>query len=47
VLPLAVLAQPAKATDALRHAVAPKPDFGDGWCVLGDLVFRSGDEFAA
>ena len=44
---LAALAQPAKATEALRHAVALKPDLGDGWRVLRDLLFRSGDESAA
>jgi tetratricopeptide (TPR) repeat protein len=46
-LALAALGQSAKATEALRHAVALKPDFGDGWRALGELLFRSGDESAA
>ena len=31
-----------KAAGALRHAVALKPDHGDGWRVPGDLLCRSG-----
>jgi tetratricopeptide (TPR) repeat protein len=46
-LTLSVLGQPAKATEALRHAVALKPDFADGWLALGELLFRLGDESAA
>jgi len=46
-LTLSALGQSAKATEALRHAVALKPDFGDGWLALGELLFRSGDESAA
>jgi len=46
-LTLAALGQLASATDALRHAVALKPDLADGWRALGELLFRSGDESGA
>ena len=46
-LTLAALGQSAKATEALRHAVALKPDLGDGWRALGELLFRAGDESGA
>lgn len=46
-LTLAALGQSANAAEALRHAVALKPDFGDGWRALGELLFRSGEEAGA
>ena len=46
-LALTALGQPAKATQALRQAVALKPDLGDAWRALGDLLFQAGDESGA
>ena len=46
-LTLATLGQSAKATEALRHAVTLKPDLGDAWRALGDLLFQAGDESGA
>ena len=46
-LALTALGQAARATDALRQAVALKPDLGDAWRALGDLLFRCGDEAGA
>jgi tetratricopeptide (TPR) repeat protein len=43
-LVLAAHGEAAKAIEALRQAVAVKPDFGDGWRALGDLLFQTGDE---
>ena len=43
----AALGQVAEATAALRRAVALKPDLGEAWRALGDLLFRSGDESGA
>ena len=46
-LTLAALGRNAQAMEALRHAVELKPDLGDGWRALGELLFRSGDESGA
>ena len=40
----AALGQSTSAIETLRRAVALKPDLGDAWRVLGELLFRSGDE---
>ena len=46
-LALAALGHTAPATQALRRAVTLKPDLGDAWRALGDLLFRAGDESGA
>jgi tetratricopeptide (TPR) repeat protein len=46
-LALAALGRAGPATEALRRAVALKPDLADAWRALGDLLFQAGDESAA
>jgi tetratricopeptide (TPR) repeat protein len=44
---LAALGQSEKAIDALRQAVAVKPDLAEAWRALGDLLFAKGDNAGA
>jgi len=44
---LAALGQPDKAIEALRQAVAVKPDLAEAWRALGDLLFAKGDNTGA
>ena len=44
---LAAQGQSEKAIEALRHAVALKPDLAEAWRALGELLFAQGDNDGA